>query len=50
MDLALEKGERVTTGGKGRGEIRCEAGEITGVIANVPTMDGLGKSYGPFGG
>ena len=30
MNLALEKGERVTTGGKGRGEIRGEAGEVTG--------------------
>ena len=40
MNLALEKGERVTTGGKGRGEIGGEAGEVTGVVADVPTMDG----------
>ena len=46
MNLALEKGERVTTGGKDRGE----AGEVTGVVANALTMDGLGKSYGTFGG
>ena len=37
MNLALEKGERVTTGGKGRGEIGGEAGEITGVVADAPT-------------
>ena len=43
MNLALEKGERVTTGGKGRGEIGGEAGEVTGVVADAPTMDGLGK-------
>ena len=42
MNLALEKGERVTTGGKGKGE-RGEAGEVTGVVANAPTTDGLGK-------
>ena len=30
MNLALEKGEMVTTGGKGRGEIGSEAGEVTG--------------------
>ena len=38
-----EKGERVTTGGKGRGEIGGEAGEVTGVVADAPTTDGLGK-------
>ena len=48
MNLALEKGERVTTGGKGRGEIGGEAGEVTGVVANAPTTDGLGKRYGTF--
>ena len=41
MNLALEKGERVTTAGKGRGEIGGEAGEVTGVVADAPTMDGL---------
>ena len=50
MNLALEKGERVTTGGKGRGEIGGEAGEVTGVVADAPTMDGLGKRYGTFSG
>ena len=29
MNLALEKGERVTMGGKGRGEIGSKAGEVT---------------------
>ena len=46
MNLALEKGERVTTGGKGKGEIGGEAGEV----ANAFTMDGLGKRYGMFSG
>ena len=50
MNLAFEKGDRVAMGGKGRGEIRGEAGEVTGVIANPPTMDGLGKRYGAFSG
>ena len=35
MNLALEKGERVTTGGKGRGEIGGEAGEVTGGVADA---------------
>jgi hypothetical protein len=43
VSLELEKGERVTRGGKGKGEIRGEAGEVTGVVANVPIFDGLGK-------
>ena len=30
-------GERVTTGGKGRGEIGGEVGEVTGVVADAPT-------------
>ena len=34
MSLALEKGERVTTGGKGRGEIGGETEEVSGVVAN----------------
>ena len=46
MNLALEKGERVTTGGKGRGE----AGEVTGVVADAPTTNDLGKRYGTFSG
>ena len=46
MNLALEKGERVTTGGKGRGEIR----EVIGVVADARTTDGLGKRYGTFSG
>ena len=50
MNLALEKGERVTTGGKGRGKNGGEAGEVTGMIADAPTMDGLGKRYGTFSG
>ena len=48
MNLALEKGERVTTGGKIRDEIKGEAGEVAGVVANVPTTDSLGKMYGVF--
>ena len=50
MNLALEKGERVSTGGKGRGEIGGEVGEVTGVVADAPATDGLGKRYGTFSG
>ena len=50
MNLALEKGERVTTGGKSRGEVGGEAGEVTGGVANVPTTDGLGERYRMFSG
>ena len=39
MNLALEKGERVTTGSKGKGE----AGEVTEMDAVLLTMDSLGK-------
>ena len=42
MNLALDKRERVTTGCKGRGEVRGEAGEVTGVVADTPTTDGFG--------
>ena len=27
-----------------------EAKEVTGVVANAPTLDGLGKRYGTFSG
>ena len=48
MNLALEKGERVAMGG--RGKIRGEAGEVTGVSANVPTTNGQGKRNVVFSG
>ena len=35
MNLTLEKRERVTTGGKGRGENRGEAGEINGMVLQM---------------
>ena len=50
MNLALEKGEKVTTESKGRGDIRGAAGEATGVVADAPTTDGLGKRSGTFSG
>ena len=50
MKNLMEKGERVTMRGKGRGEIGGEAGEVTGVVATAPTMVGLGKRYGTFSG
>ena len=50
MNLALEKGERVTMGGQVRGEIGGKAGELTVVVADAPTTDGLGKRYGTFSG
>ena len=37
-------------GGKGRGEIRGEAGKVTRMVADVPTTDGLGKRNGTFSG
>ena len=42
--------ERVTTGSKGRGEIKCEAGEFSGVVTNAPTTESLEKRYGAFSG
>ena len=50
MYLGLEKRENVTMGGKGRGKIGGEAGEVTGVVADTPTTDGLGKRYRTFSG
>ena len=50
MNLVLGKGERVATGNKGRGEIRGEAGEVTGVLANAPFMNGLGERNGAVSG
>ena len=50
MNLALQEGEKVTTGGKSRGEIRDETGEVTGVVADAPTMDRMRKRYGVFCG
>ena len=38
-----EKRERVTTGGKGKNEIRNEVGKITEIVLDAPTMDSLGK-------
>ena len=46
----MEKGERVTTVGKSRGEIGGEAGEVTGVVVDEPTTDGLEKRYGTYSG
>ena len=40
----------LATGGKGRGVIRVEAGEVTGVVTNAPTMNGLEKRNGAFSG
>ena len=37
MNLALEKSKRVTIGCKGRGEIRSEIGNVTGMNADAPT-------------
>ena len=44
-----ERGEG-SHGRQGRGKIRGEAGEVTGVVADAPTTDGLGKRYGMFSG
>jgi hypothetical protein len=37
-------------GDKGRGEIRSEIGKVTGMVADVPATDSLGKRYEAFGG
>ena len=50
MNLALEKGKRDTMGGKIEVRFRGEAGEVTGVVANAPNMDGLRKRYRTFSG
>ena len=50
MNLVLEKRKRVTTGGKGRGDIRSEVGKVTGITADAPTMNNLGRRYGAFVG
>ena len=48
MNLAFEKGQRVIKGSKGRGE----AGEVTGVVSNVPprTAREKGVEYLVHGG
>ena len=46
MNLALEK--RETTGGKGRGDIGGEAGEVR--VADAPTTDVLGERCRTFSG
>ena len=48
VNLPLKKSERVTTGGKGRGEIGNEIGKVTGMVADAPSMDSLVKRYGDF--
>ena len=45
-ESGVGEGGEDTTGGKGRGE----AGEVTGVVANTPTKDGLGNSFRTFSG
>ena len=48
MNLELKKRERerVIKGNKGKGEI----GKITGMVADAPTLDSLGKRYEAFDG
>ena len=36
VKLVLERRERVTTDGKGRGETRNEIGKVIGMVAHVP--------------
>ena len=49
VNLALEKMERISTAGKGRGEIRSEIGNVIRMAADADTEDSLGKRYGTFG-
>ena len=37
-------------GDKGKGKIRYEIGKVSGVIAEEPTTDSLGKRYGEISG
>ena len=46
MNLVLEKKERVTMGGKSRGEIRGETGRVSQMVTDGPTTYSLGKRYG----
>ena len=45
MEGCSESGKKINMGGKARGEIRGEAGEVTGMVTNAPITDGLGKKY-----
>ena len=36
-------------GGKSRGEIRSEIGNVSVMVGDAPTIDSLRKSYGAFG-
>ena len=49
MNLTVEKRERVTTGGNGRGETRSEIGKVIGINADAPTTDTWEKMYRAFG-
>ena len=49
MNLALEKREMVTMGGKGRGEIRGNVGKVIEMVADLPATDSLRKRCGAFG-
>ena len=44
MNQALEKGEKLTMGDKGRDEITGEAGEVTGLVVDAPTTGSLRKT------
>ena len=43
VNLALEKMERITLGGKDRGEIRGKIGKVAGVVVDAATKASLGK-------
>jgi hypothetical protein len=47
-ESGIGEGREVTPGGRGRGEIGGEAGEVTGVVANAPTTDSSAKMYVTF--
>ena len=42
VQFGIGVGERVTMVGKGRGKVKSEAGEITGLVAAAPIMDSQG--------
>ena len=49
VNLASKKREGIITGGKDSSVIRSDIGKATGMVADVPTLDSLGKRYGAFG-
>ena len=48
--IGVEGEERITMGGKSRGEVRGENGQVTRMTTKASTRDSLRKWYEIFGG